>query len=523
LEIPQKILVPSIAKNTVYNFLFRGSGLFFGFITSIVIARLLGPEKLGEYSLAFWILTIIGYFVNLGLPTTVTKYISEYSGKKDYVSAGSILRNCSRWVFWAGILVTLLLFFTSPIIAGLYHKPYLSLYLRIGALGMMPMGLLAIYMAGFSGFLRYDLIAFLTFILSPLTFLLLLLALVLKKDVEYLFWVSFISNLLGAFLYYEFYHSKKYPYVKEGLPSELKSKLINYSKSIFVILLLEAFLWERFELLFLGAYSNETQVAFYNLGFNLANKVILLLPGALTGVLLPIMSEAYGGGEKERLMSIHYNSTRYLALIAFPLCAGGIFLAPRIITSIYGAEYLPSALIFAIVLLAGTVGSVSTASSSFLYSVERQKVILRFYILAVFLKVVLNLFLTRKYQAIGAVWVNFSAQVFFGVGIIVYVYAFFLRRKFPLIPALKIGLTSSIMGFVVYLLSSFLPGVFGLIVCILLGVILYPVILAFTRALEKLDFDLTSRYIQKLPFGLDRLFSGFLGVLRRISLGEETR
>ena len=196
MEIPQKILVPSIARNTLYNFLFRGSGLFFGFITSIVIARLLGPEKLGENSLAFWILTIVGYFVNLGLPTTVTKYISEYSGKKDYVSAGSILSNCSRWIFWAGILVTLLLFFTSPIIASLYHKPYLSLYLRIGALGMIPMGLLAIYMAGFSGFLRYDLVAFLTFILSPLTFLLLLLALVLKKDVEYLFWVSFISILL---------------------------------------------------------------------------------------------------------------------------------------------------------------------------------------------------------------------------------------------------------------------------------------------------------------------------------------
>jgi O-antigen/teichoic acid export membrane protein len=523
LEIPQKILVPSIAKNTLYNFLFRGSGLFFGFITSIVIARLLGPEKLGEYSLAFWILTIVGYFVNLGLPTAVTKYISEYSGKKDYVSAGNILRNCSRWIFWAGVLVTILLFIFSPLIASLYHKPYLSTYLRIGALGMIPMGLLAIYMAGFSGFLRYDLIAFLTFILSPLTFLLLLLALVLKKDVEYLFWVSFISNFLGAFLYYEFYHSKKYPYVREGLPSELKTKLINYSKSIFVILLLEAFLWERFELLFLGAYSNESQVAFYNLGFNLANKLILLLPGALAGVLLPFMSEAYGGGEKERLMGIHYNSTRYLALIAFPLCAGGIALAPKIITSIYGSQYLSSAFIFSIVLLAGTVGSISTASSSFLYSVEKQKVILRFYILAVFLKLVLNLFLTRKYQALGAVWVNFSAQVFFGVGVIVYVYAFFLKKKFPLMSVLKIGFSSALMGLLVYLFSSIVSGYPGLILCMLLGVVLYPVILAFTRALEKLDFDLTARYIQKLPFGLDRIFRSIIGVLRRISLGEETR
>ncbi len=324
---------------------------------------------------------------------------------------------------------------------------------------MIPMGLLAIYMAGFSGFLRYDLIAFLTFLLSPLTFLLIILALVTKQEVEYLFWVGFVSNLLGAFLYFAFYRSRKYPFIKDSLSPDFKHKLVDYSKSIFIILLLEAFLWERFELLFLGVYSNESQVAFYNLGFNLANKVILLLPGALAGVLLPIMSEAYGGGAKERLASIHYNSTRYLALTAFPLCAGGVFLGSRIITTIYGAAYLPSAFIFAIVLLAGTIGSVSGASSAYLFSVEKQKVVLRFYILAVLLKLVLNLFLTRRYQALGAVWVNFSAQVFFGLGVILYLYAFFLKVKFPLVSFLKIALASVLMGFPVYLLSLFIPGI----------------------------------------------------------------
>jgi len=520
LEIPHKISAPSIAKNALYNFLFRGTGLFLGFITSIVIARVLGPEKLGEYSLAFWILTLAGFSVNLGLPTTVTKYVSEYSGKKDYTSAGSILRNCSRWIFWAGVIVTILLFFFSSTIANFYHKPYLGIYLKIGALGMIPMGLLAIYMAAFAGFLRYDLIAFLTFILSPLTFLLILLALVLKGEVEYLFWVSFISNLLGVFLYFNFYHSKKYPFVKKALPTDLRNKLIDYSKSIFIILLLEAFLWERFELLFLGAYSTEKQVAFYNLGFNLASKVILLLPGALAGVLLPTMSQAYGGGEKDRLVNIHYNSTRYLALLAFPLCAGGIFLAPRIITSIYGAEYLPSALIFSIVLLAGAIGSISRASASLLYSLEKQKVILKFYVPSVFLKLILNLFLTRKYQALGAVWVNFSAQVLFGLGIIIYVYGFFLKEKFPISSLLKISLASFSMGLLIYFSSLFLPGFYGLLICILLGVIFYPILLAFIRGWERFDFDFALRYIQKLPFGLDKIFKNLIEVLKRLSLGK---
>ncbi|MDH4223021.1 MAG: flippase, partial [candidate division Zixibacteria bacterium] len=500
-----------------YNFLFRGTGLFFGFLTSILIARLLGPEKLGEYSLAFWILTIAGLFVNLGLPTTVTRYLSESAGRKDLNSAGQILTNSFRWIFRAGILVTVLLFFFSPAIANFYHKPYLSIYLKIGSLGIIPMGLLAIYMAAFEGFLRFDLVAFLTFILSPVTFLLILLALVFKGEVEYLLWVSVISNFLGVLLYFNFYHLKKYPYVREPLSKDLKFKLVTYSKSIFVILLLEVLLWERFELLFLGAYSSENQIAFYNLGFNLASKVILLLPGALTGILLPTMSEAYGGGQKERLIDIHRHSSRYIALIAIPLCVGGVFLAPRIITGIYGAEYMPSAIIFSIVLLAGVFGSISRVSVSFLYSLEKQKTVLLFYVLSVFLKLLLNLSLTRRYQAIGAVWVNFSAQVFFGLGVIFYVYAFLLKRRFPFIQILKISFASCVMGVLVYFFSLFLPGISGSIVCILIGVISYPVLLALIRVWESIDFELGSRYIKKLPPGMNTLAGKFLEVMKKLS------
>ena len=37
MPITQKIYTPSLPKSTFYNFLFRGTGLFFGFITSIFL------------------------------------------------------------------------------------------------------------------------------------------------------------------------------------------------------------------------------------------------------------------------------------------------------------------------------------------------------------------------------------------------------------------------------------------------------------------------------------------------------
>ena len=52
--------------------------LVFGFASSIVVARLLGPEGAGEVSFALFIAMTVSLMANLGLPNVLLRYIPTY-------------------------------------------------------------------------------------------------------------------------------------------------------------------------------------------------------------------------------------------------------------------------------------------------------------------------------------------------------------------------------------------------------------------------------------------------------------
>ena len=54
-------------------------GTFFSAISLILISRMLGPEKFGEFSVGFAIILILSRINDLGLSNTITKYVSETS------------------------------------------------------------------------------------------------------------------------------------------------------------------------------------------------------------------------------------------------------------------------------------------------------------------------------------------------------------------------------------------------------------------------------------------------------------
>ena len=156
-----------IAKNAVHNFLVKAIALTFGFIASVVVARFLGPEKYGVYSFVVWFLTMVGLLAHLGIPTTVTKYVSEYWGRKNFSAVGEIVRRLLRIEFLAGVVLSLVLFFLAPTISGWYDNPELTLYLRVAASVILPLTLMFFYNGLFCGLQRFDLIAKTNLMVSP--------------------------------------------------------------------------------------------------------------------------------------------------------------------------------------------------------------------------------------------------------------------------------------------------------------------------------------------------------------------
>ncbi|MCK4404649.1 MAG: flippase [candidate division Zixibacteria bacterium] len=495
-----------IAKNAIYNFLVKAIGLAFAFVASVVVARFLGPDKYGVYSFVIWFLTMVGLLVNLGIPTTITKYVSEYWGRKDFSAISSILSRLLRVELLAGVVVSLALFLMAPLVARWYNNPDLSLYLKVASLVILPLGLMWLYNGFFCGLQRFDLIAKINLVVSPMTLITILMVLYLGGKIEWLVGVSVVANILlvGCYLYLK---RTKFTFMQKDTPTydfggpnlDPRDKLLKFSASVFVILILDAIVWERFGIFFLSIFSTPTEIAFYNVAFILSSRPMILLPGALTGILLPAMSEVYGGGDKGELARVHANSTRYLAMLSLPLCLGGIAISRQLFPVLYGSSFQTVSFIFCILILGGTVGSIATSSSSLLYGAELQRIVVRVGIFSALITLLACWLLVPILGAKGAALANAFAQIAGGVAMITYAYKIYMKQKFPGLSIIRIFFASALMGSVAFLLAESIKGAAGMAFALIISFPLYILGLFFTRSLTSEDTELVEAAIGRLP------------------------
>ena len=81
----------SLAKNSAYNFFFRLVTAVSTLGTSVAVGRILGPETAGIYSLLFWAISVAAMICTLGLPSGLTKYVSEYAQHEDQTTIRQIV------------------------------------------------------------------------------------------------------------------------------------------------------------------------------------------------------------------------------------------------------------------------------------------------------------------------------------------------------------------------------------------------------------------------------------------------
>lgn len=91
---------------------------FFAFLSGIVLARLLGLEGFGIYTLAFTTVTLLSVPVSLGLPTLITRYISKYEVSKDYAAVKGLLIRTNQMVY----ISTLVIYFLAVISYFIWWK-----------------------------------------------------------------------------------------------------------------------------------------------------------------------------------------------------------------------------------------------------------------------------------------------------------------------------------------------------------------------------------------------------------------
>ncbi len=457
-----------IARNTFFNFLSRVMAFIAAVALSVITARMLGPNRFGSYSLVSATLTVAGLAANLGLSSVAIKYFSEFSGSGGERRREALL----AYVIWFKLLATLativvLLLLSRPL-AAFYRDPDLRVYILVSAAGLLPSGFALLFNNIITGLQEFKNVALRTFIVAPATVILAYAALRLGYGIMGLIVATIVTNFIEFFFYYHILRSKFTFKSGRKLPPDVKSRVLRYNFQVFGIIFLDAIVWQRSEIFFLGKFRPVAEMGFYSLAYGIIEKALLFLPGVLSGVLMPAVSELYGKSEGERIRKLYLHSSKYLLMIALPCAFGLVFLSPQLIRVLFGTAYMPVVPILNILVVSGVFGIVASAGSSVQYGTENQAFILKVGSAIACVNILLDLWLIPRYGAIGAAIANSASQIA-GVVIGTTQVCRLLKVSFPFPDLAKITAASLAMWPMVVFCTRRLDGLGGVFSAIAAG------------------------------------------------------
>jgi O-antigen/teichoic acid export membrane protein len=332
-----------------------------GFLLSVILGRFLGAAPFGLFTMTLTIYTIASLVGGIGIPAAIVKYVAEFKENKEkvniFVSCGVI----NSAIF--GAIVGSVLFALSGILANIFNMPELTDLIKIVAFSL-PFLVVNNTLLGLLNGLRemksYSLRAVVrSVLLLGFTILLVGIGLGIKgavlalllSEVGTLFLLIFISRSFFSFVIRDYVKTTK-EVVKFGSQLFLASAI--YMVNTYT------------DTLLVGFFLMDKDVGIYAIAIALS-KSFLIIPGSLSTVTYPAISEYNSKGSPEAIGNLINKSMKYSLVILSILGISIIFFSKDIILLLLKPEFLPAVtpltiLIFGMIFF-GAVSSVGAAFS----------------------------------------------------------------------------------------------------------------------------------------------------------------
>jgi len=229
-------------------------------------------------------------------------------------------------------------------------------------------------------------------------------------------------------------------------------------------------------------FHGESAAGLYSVPYKLT-FAFQFVPMAFTAAFYPAMSRAWASDRKE-LAELLYKALWALMLVAAPIAAGIMALAPEIVRFVYGDAYAPSILATQLLIISVLPIFLDFPIGSLLNASDRQIVQTKLMGLATVISLGLNLALIPKYGVTGVVIASVLSHT------VLLVTGFMAVGRFLDWPkarffgvAVRASLAAALMAFGVILAKPHLP----FVAAVILGIALYPVAAFALRAVTVAD------------------------------------
>ena len=398
----------NMRSKTLRNTLFSSAGLYteyvLGMLTSIIIARHLGPDHYGVYSLAIWLVAVGVAFTNSGTAGGAIKFVAELRGaeREDLIPCLlRYLRQAQR-IFLLIVLAggaLLFVFAGDKLMPGLNHAMLLAFL-------VVAVATRASYMFNIGvakGFENFRATAIVAMIATPANLAMVLVVMWFGGSIAALL----VAFVLSGLVFFESSRRQIKGLVPKAVPGaalgpELVSRVKRHMKFTACIVTVGFFAASEVEVLFLNLYAEPAAAGQFKVAYQLATGASLLVPGVFAALLLPMMANALSRGHAvagRRFVA----STVYLTLLAAPLVAFGLVFSDAVIGLLYGPAYAAAGPVFAVCLAVAGLVMTTQGGSSLLISADHQGHVLVISLACGVLKIVLDAVLIAHYGLDGAV------------------------------------------------------------------------------------------------------------------------
>lgn len=352
-----------IARGSFWGLLGNVFFKLVSFFYIVLIARMASQNDIGLFELAFSILSFIAIFSDLGLSSSLKRYIPYFIGRGEQSKIYDIVMQSIKITAICGISICFITFFLSNIIGDFYQNPNLPSALSMLVVFILLNNFQRMFSVILIGFMDIKNSQLVTNVQNLSKFVFTIILFLFFGATLFTLTLSFILSFIPSiFLGLLSLIKMVRQLPKEGtrlLPGQLLHEIIPFGLTVSLVTSLYL-LVSSSGLMILGYMTEPDQansiVAIYSLSITIP-LAITVFAYSIGGILLPILSKLIGKSDLVQVNEVIEMGQRWSIIVTFPIAIALIAFSSDIIRILYGDSYI----IGAPVMSAFTIGVIINA------------------------------------------------------------------------------------------------------------------------------------------------------------------
>lgn len=471
----------SLGRVTLLLLLSRAAGYILALVNSVILARVLGVDRLGAYAYAMGIAALFGAFSNLGISTVVTRAIAQGPA----AGAGTLRTAVyAQALFAGGVLIAV------PAFAGILPGQPVPLgYLGLAA-AQLAIGTLSWpYLAALGGRARYDRVAVAELAAAVGGTVFLIGAASLHGGVAAFLWAHVLAAGLGVVVA----RWTAVPCLPAGGTAGLRLGALFRQAAPFGATAAVQSLYTRLDVLLLGQMASTVALGLYNVAYKPTNLAVYF-GGTVAGALFPLLAQARETGTP---LAFH-RAMRALGAAGPAMALALSGLAHPLLYVLYGAEFVAAAPILTLLAWSAAANWLYAPLGVAVQASGQERWWLLSLAGALALNAIGNLWAIPRWGALGAAGATLASEVaLLGVGVLL------VERKLGILPSFRpvlVGLGATAAGAA----TLWLLGALGPVAATLAALTVYGGLLIFFRIVTIADAASVIGWVRQAASGSSR-------------------